>query len=56
MFKSHYYKSILAALNNARALSDQTLIRPRDAAAMLDLSRKHLNALAKKLGPRSNDF
>ena len=46
MSKSHNCKSISAALQNARALSDQTLIRPRDAAAMLSVSRKHLYALA----------
>ena len=46
MSKSHKCKSISAALANARALSDQTLIRPRDAAAMLGISRKHLYALA----------
>ena len=43
-------KSISAALQNARALSDQTLIRPRDAAAMLGISRKHLYALAEQQG------
>ena len=41
-------KSISAALNNARALSDQALIRPRDAAAMLGISRKHLYALTEQ--------
>ena len=46
MTENQNYKSISAALNNARALSDQTLIRPRDAAAMLGISRKHLYALA----------
>ena len=46
MTEHHKNKSISAALNNARALSDQTLIRPRDAAAMLGISRKHLYALA----------
>ena len=47
MTEHHNYKSISAALNNARALSYQTLIRPRDAAAMLGISRKHLCALAE---------
>ena len=35
-----------AALQSARALSNQTLVRPREAAAMLGISRKHLYALA----------
>ena len=48
MTEHHNYKSISAALQNARALSDQTLIRPRDAAAMLGISRKHLYALAEQ--------
>ena len=48
MSKSHNCKSISAALQNARALSDQTLIRPREAAAMLSVSRKHLYALAEQ--------
>ena len=48
MTENQNYKSISAALNNARALSDQTLIRPRDAAAMLGISRKHLYALAEQ--------
>ena len=39
MTEHHNNKSISAALNNARALSDQALIRPRDAAAMLGISR-----------------
>ena len=34
MTEHHNNKSVSAALANARALSDQTLIRPRDAAAM----------------------
>ena len=34
------------AFRTARALSNQTLIRPREAAAMLGISRKHLYALA----------
>ena len=34
------------ALCIARALSNQTLIRPKQAAAMLGISRKHLYALA----------
>ena len=48
MTEHHNCKSISAALQNARALSDQTLIRPRDAAAMLGISRKHLYALAEQ--------
>ena len=48
MTEHHNNKSISAALANARALSDQTLIRPRDAAAMLGISRKHLYALAER--------
>ena len=48
MTENQNYNSISAALNNARALSDQTLIRPRDAAAMLGISRKHLYALAEQ--------
>jgi predicted DNA-binding transcriptional regulator AlpA len=48
MTEHHNNKSISAALNNARALSDQTLIRPRDVAAMLGISRKHLYALAEQ--------
>jgi predicted DNA-binding transcriptional regulator AlpA len=41
-------RSIYAAFHNARALSDHALIRPRDAAAMLSISRKHLYALANR--------
>ena len=48
MTEHHNNKSVSAALANARALSDQTLIRPRDAAAMLGISRKHLYALAEQ--------
>ena len=48
MTEHHNNKSISAALNNARALSDQTLIHPRDAAAMLGIRRKHLYALAEQ--------
>ena len=48
MTEHHNNKSISAALNNARALSDQTLIRPRNVAAMLGISRKHLYALAEQ--------
>ena len=48
MTEHHNNKSISAALANARALSDQTLIRPRGAAAMLGISRKHLYALAEQ--------
>ena len=38
--------TLAAALQSARALSSQTLVRPREAAAMLGVSRKHLYALA----------
>ena len=48
MTERHDDKSTSAALNNARALSDQTLIRPRDAAAMLGISRKHLHATVQQ--------
>ena len=48
MTEHHNNKSISAALNNARSLSDQALIRPRDAAAMLGISRKHLYALTEQ--------
>jgi predicted DNA-binding transcriptional regulator AlpA len=42
-----YIKSpIVIALQNAQALSSQTLIRPREAAAILSNSRKHLYVLA----------
>ena len=42
-----YVKSpIVIALQNARALSSQTLIRPREAAAILGNSRKLLYVLA----------
>ena len=34
------------AMECARALSSQTLVRPREAAAILSISRKHLYALA----------
>ena len=48
MTEHHNNKNLSAVLNHARALSDQTLIRPRDAAAMLGISRKHLYALAEQ--------
>ena len=38
--------TLAAALQSARALSSHTLVRPRAAAAMLGISRKHLYALA----------
>ena len=38
--------TLAAALQSARALSNQTLVRPKEAAAMLGISRKHLYALA----------
>ena len=40
--------SFSRALECARALSNQTLVRPREAAAMLGISRKHLYALASR--------
>lgn len=39
-------EKLAEAMRTARALSNQTLIRPREAAAMLGISRKHLYALA----------
>ena len=46
MAASEINKTLAAALQSARALSNQTLVRPREAAAMLGVSRKHLYALA----------
>jgi prophage regulatory protein len=46
MAVSEINKTLAAALHSARALSNQTLVRPREAAAMLGISRKHLYALA----------
>ena len=40
--------SLSRALECARALTNQTLISPREAAAMLGSSRKHLYALASR--------
>lgn len=40
--------SLSRALEYARALSNQTLVRPREAAAILGISRKHLYALANR--------
>ena len=40
------HKTLAAALRSTRALSYQTLVRPREAAAMLGISRKHLYGLA----------
>ena len=40
--------SLSRTLECARALSNQTLVRPREAAAMLGISRKHLYALASR--------
>jgi predicted DNA-binding transcriptional regulator AlpA len=40
--------SLSRAIEHARALSNQTLVRPREAAAMLGISRKHLYALASR--------
>ena len=48
MTEHHNNKNLSAVLVNARALTDQTLIRPRDAAVMLGISRKHLYALAEQ--------
>jgi len=42
----HKNEQLAEAIRTARALSNQTLIRPREAAAMLGISRKHLYALA----------
>ena len=42
----HKNEQLADALRIARALSNQTLIRPKQAAAMLGISRKHLYALA----------
>ena len=41
--------TLAAALQSARALSNQTLVRPKEAAAMLGISRKHLYTLADHL-------
>ena len=40
--------SFTQAMECARALSNQTLVRPREAAAILSISRKHLYALASR--------
>ena len=40
--------SFKQAMECARALSNQTLVRPREAAAILSISRKHLYALANR--------
>ena len=40
--------SFKQAMECARALSNQTLVRPREAAAILSISRKHLYALAAR--------
>ena len=45
---SEVNKTIAAALQSARALSNQTVVRPKEAAAMLGISRKHLYALAAR--------
>jgi len=42
----HKNEQLADALCIARTLSNQTLIRPKQAAAMLGISRKHLYALA----------
>ena len=41
--------TLAAALQSARALSNHTLVRPKEAAAMLGISRKHLYTLADHL-------
>ena len=46
MASSKSNRTLAAALQSARALSNQTLVRPKEAAAMLGISRKHLYALA----------
>ena len=46
MASSEPNKTLAAALQSARALSNQTLVRPKEAAAMLGISRKHLYLLA----------
>jgi predicted DNA-binding transcriptional regulator AlpA len=38
------------AYHHARALSDQALVRPKEAAAMLGISRKHLYELSSRPG------
>ena len=40
--------SFKQAMECACALSNQTLVRPREAAAILSISRKHLYALAAR--------
>ena len=40
--------SFKQAMECARALSNQTLVRPREAAAILSISRKHLYTLAAR--------
>ena len=40
--------SFKRAMECARALSNQTLVRPREAAAIMSISRKHLYALAAR--------
>ena len=40
--------SFRQAMECARALSNQTLVRPREAAAIMSISRKHLYALAAR--------
>ena len=40
--------SFKQAMECARALSNQTLVRPREAAAIMSISRKHLYALAAR--------
>ena len=48
MYQTKKKTSFKQAMACARALSNQTLVRPREAAAMLSISRKHLYALAAR--------
>ena len=48
MYQTKKKTSFKQAMACARALSNQTLVRPREAAAILSISRKHLYALAAR--------
>ena len=48
MTKRKKATSFKQVMECARAFSSQTLVRPREAAAMLSISRKHLYALAAR--------
>jgi prophage regulatory protein len=48
MYQTKKKISFKQAMACARALSNQTLVRPREAAAILSISRKHLYALAAR--------